>query len=115
MTPRKTTRTSLARTPNVKISFSTKNPSAKPPISAAKARQLVRKIEAISARKSVTADSTCDEGTCAQITETIRQTLEASARCTHSCQWFYSTGGGWRLECYFRCNGQYLTVEGTAS
>jgi hypothetical protein len=125
MTPRKTARgkavtsktttTSLARTPNIKISFSTTNPSDKPPISTAKARQLVKKIEAIAGRKVVTADSKCDEAVCAQIAELIGRSLDQFAVCTHSCQWFYSKGGGWRLECYFRCKGQYLTAEGTFS
>jgi hypothetical protein len=114
-TKRKAKRPGRTGKRDVRISFLSKNPDAKPPISAAKARQLVTEIQAISGGKGEAAEGCTGEG-CGQVVQGVKSLvsqLGISVSCRYTCKWFYSVGGGWQNECYFVCNGGGLSIEGT--
>jgi len=115
MTVRKTKPRARPRVPNVRISFQPRERCAEPPISTAKARQLVKKLESVYRRTGPEEQEPCDEGSCAKwarFTEGLFS-AEENMRCKSSCQWFYSAGGGWQLECYIRCTANGWSFEVT--
>ena len=102
---------------HVRISFSSKNPRAKPTISAQEARRLVTEIEDFG-RTGVAEAQACTIDSCREKVRGVKAIAAKFGRtlsCKYACKWFYSKGGGWQKECYFVCNdGKGVTLEGTA-
>jgi hypothetical protein len=98
----------------IRISFlSKKSPRAKPSISAVKARQL---LTALNKRTGVVEAQACTAANCGGVVKGVKAVAAefgVTLTCRYTCKWFYSEGGGWRKECYFKCKDGNLTVEGT--
>jgi hypothetical protein len=98
---------------DIKISFSNeKDQDAKPPISAAKVRQFVTEIQAIKVAEMENCEQDC--GGAVRGVKALAAEFGQAVNCRYTCKWFYSEGGGWQKECYFKCAGSGLTIEGTA-
>jgi hypothetical protein len=115
----KTKRSGRTAKLNIRLSFlNEKNLRAKPSISAAKAQRLVSEIEAISGGGA--AAESCTTESCGQVVKGVKllaAKFDVTLTCRYTCKWFYSTGGGWQKECYFKCNDKDrgITLEGTGS
>jgi hypothetical protein len=116
-TTRKTKRPAPAGRRDVRVSFLSKNPRVKPPISAAKARQLVTEIQGVMGAAQL--QEGCTAESCAEVVRDVKRiaaAFDVTLTCRYTCKWFWSAGGGWQKECYFKCNdGNGLTIEGTGS
>ena len=116
---RKTKRKGSAARHNVTITFlDKKNPRGKPSISSAKTRQLLTEIEAFSEREGTAQTQGCTTEGCGGVVRGVKgiaADFGVALSCSYSCRWFYSTGGGWQKECYFRCHdsSRRITIEGT--
>lgn len=102
----------------VRLSFrDPKNPDAKPPLSEDQAQRLAAAIEEGKWRDGVVvAEEGCTYEGCGVKVDGLKRLiaeLGASVTCRYSCEWFYSTGGGWQHVCYANCSGKGLSIEAT--
>jgi hypothetical protein len=122
MAIRKTRKTNGRRGRHITISFSDKkNLRAKPSISSAKARQFLTKVQALDERNGTAPTQACTSDGCGGVVKGVKSiatdVFGVDLTCSYGCRWFYSIGGGWQKECYFRCHdsSRQITVEGTGS
>jgi hypothetical protein len=103
---------------DVRLSFlDKKNPDTKPSISDEKARQLLDAIEALDGDE-VVASQACTNESCGQVVKGVKRLaaeFDVTLSCRYTCIWTYSKLGGWQRECYFRCSGKGITLEGTGA
>jgi hypothetical protein len=96
-----------------------KNPGAKPSLSDAEARRLLAAVEGGDWIGEAQDAEDCTYAGCGVKVANLKQLIAAvtgrTVSCNYSCEWFYSTGGGWEHVCYANCQGPGITLEATIS
>jgi len=76
-------------------------------------------LRALTGGTGAAAAASCTTESCRQVVKGVKalyaKLLGEQLSCKYTCKWFYSQGGGWQKECYFRCSGKGVTMEGTGS